>query len=99
MVHYTIQIIDVDAMDAEWWTNIQLESDIAWYNPVAPYMIEFVDEAKVSKEDFENGKEYRIILPYNINKLQVTEKCYDNAENWKYRVVWSRNPIYYTNLY
>lgn len=99
MVHYTIQITDVEAMDPEWWTNVQLESDIAWSNPVEPFLMGFVDEAKVSKRNFEDGKEYKIVLPYSINKLQVTEKSYDNAENWKYRVVWSQNPIYYTDLY
>lgn len=99
MVHYTMQITDLEVMDPEWWTNIQLESDIAWCNPVEPFLMGLVDEAKVSKRNFEEGKEYKIVLPYSINKIQVTDKAYNNAEDWKYRVVWSQNPIYYTDLY
>ena len=52
----------------------------------------------VSYKNYEDGKEYDMIFPFNIAKVQIPEYEYDNADNWNYFMIWSQNPIVYTQI-
>lgn len=99
LVYATIKINNLEVMDGEWWTECKLEADNAWTNSVGLFLLDLIDGVNLFKKNYENGKEYNVIFPYNISTQQVTNMQLENSKNWHYRMLWSVNPIVYTNLY
>lgn len=56
-------------------------------------------DCNLSIDNYETGNEYTVLFPIEIGKIQVYDDYYNDSENWKCRIIWSTNPIVYTNLY
>ena len=98
LVSATLKVMDVENMPKDWWTIISLEAQKMWRNVTTMGLIPMLD-CNLSKDNYENGKEYKVLFPISINRIQVYDEYYDNAKNWNYRIIWSQNPIVYSNLY
>lgn len=97
-VYITLKVIDKELMNKEWWMDFVLYADNAWHNQTDLYLSELIKDANSARGNYENGGEYNIIFPYEIGKIQVPDSEYDSAENWKYSMIWSQNPIVYMQL-
>lgn len=60
---------------------------------------QFITSGNLDVKNYTSGKEYEIILPYEINDVQVIKRDFDRAYDWKYSIIWCKNPIYYSDLY
>ncbi len=99
LIYATIKVTDVDAMSGEWFTDYQLIADNTWGNPAEYFLIGTFEGQNLSKKQYENGHEYEVIIPFTVDRIQVTEKDMENIDNWKFLIIWSQNPVVYTRLY
>lgn len=98
LVYATVKVNDKKIMKKDWWAYMILNADNAWRNGIDIYMLSMIDGTNLSLDNYEDGKEYSIIIPYEINVAQITKNEYSNAENWKYSIIYSQNPVVYANL-
>lgn len=98
LVYLTLRVTDRNLMNKEWWTDFILNSDNGWRNPTEPYLSALIKDSNPAKGNYEDGGEYDLIFPFAIAKVQVPEYEYDNADNWKYSIIWSQNPIVYSQI-
>lgn len=98
LVYITLRITERKLMNKQWWTDFILYADNAWDNQIDSYLSAFIKDANPAKGNYEDGKEYDMIFPFNIAKVQIPEYEYDNADNWNYFMIWSQNPIVYTQI-
>lgn len=98
LVYANINVTDKESMSIDWWTECILSSDTAWHNQVDMYMLSFIKETNLYKNNYENGKQYEVIFPFMIDSQQVTYINNVDVAKWKYKTIWSQNPIIYSEL-
>ena len=79
-------------------TDYQLIADNTWGNPAEYFLIGTFEGQNLSKKQYENEHEYEVIIPFTVDRIQVTEKDMENIDNWKFLIIWSQNPVVYTRL-
>ena len=98
LVNATLRVTDIDNMPKDWWTGISFEADNMCGNMTDMLLVSIM-ECNLSIDNYENDREYDVIFPIEINKVQMYNEYYNNSDNWKCRIIWSQNPIVYSNLY
>lgn len=97
-VYAKLTVNDMEKFKKDWWTSFHLEADNAWSNQIDMYFIDIIKDTNLVGVNYQEGIEYDVILPFNINKQQITKKDMECAEDWKYRFVFQLNPITYMDL-